>query len=245
MNKPSRPQFICGRPAGMTARALATVIVGVMAAPGMSGQDGGRSREYRLGADLSTVSALAHVEAADAKAIHLRPALMQEVEWQRGYSSAGPAAQSDTVRRIVFSFYNDQLSRLVVDYDRDRTLGMTDADMVEGLANVYGPAPKQTVVRPAAGRVASRIEQESGVRVAGWGDGDYSVVLYRSYDAGFRLIVSSTRLESLARAADARAIELDVRDAPRLEMARQKEEAEAIRVAQAKARETNKGAFRP
>jgi hypothetical protein len=228
----------------MTVRALATVIVGVMAAAVMSGQDGGRYREYRLGADLSTVSALAHIEAADAKVIHLRPALMQEVEWQRGYSAAASAVPPDTVRRIVFSFYNDQLSRLVVDYDRDRTLGMTDADMVEGLATVYGPAPKQTV-RPAAGRVVSRIEQESGARVAGWGDGDYSVVLYRSYDAGFRVIVSSTRLESLARAADARAIELDVRDAPRLEMARQKEEAEATRVAQAKARETNKGAFRP
>jgi hypothetical protein len=34
------------------------------------------------------------------------------------------------VKQIVFSFYDDQLSKMVVDYEQDRTAGMTDADLI-------------------------------------------------------------------------------------------------------------------
>ena len=44
----------------------------------------------------------------------------------------------DPVDKIMFSFYNDHLFRLVVDYDRDRTIGMTDADMTAAISTVYG-----------------------------------------------------------------------------------------------------------
>ena len=46
-------------------------------------------------------------------------------------------------------------------------------------------------------------------------DADYPVVLYRSsYASGFRVIVTSRRLDTLARAAEAQALRLDERDAP-------------------------------
>ena len=84
---------------------------------------------------MQSVSALANVAATDAKTIHQRPAVMQELEWRRPYvvsGSTGP--QTDLVERIVFSFYNDQLFRLVIAYDRQRTDGMTSGDMTEALS---------------------------------------------------------------------------------------------------------------
>jgi hypothetical protein len=41
---------------------------------------------------------------------------------------------TDPVERIVFSFCNDQLFRVAIDYGHDRTEGMTDADMVEAIS---------------------------------------------------------------------------------------------------------------
>ena len=68
----------------------------------------------------------------------------------------------------MFSFYNDQLFRIVVDYSHDRTEGMTQADMIEALSDVYGAVlPKTT---RSAGRVASAVETESGSPFARWGD---------------------------------------------------------------------------
>jgi len=76
------------------------------------------------------------------------------------------------------SFYNDQLSKMVVDYDPERTAGMTDADMIDAISTIYGPRlkPATPKTRPAA----SRIEEESSTPITRWGDADYSVVLYRT-----------------------------------------------------------------
>ena len=170
---------------------------------------------------------------------------MQELQWQRPYSSSSATpAQTEAVRQIVFSFYNDQLSKMVVDYDYDRTAGMTDADMIDAISTEYGPRLNPGV-KAARGEL-SRAEEESGTAVARWGDADYSVVLYRSsYRSGLRIIVTSPRLEALARAADAEAVRLDDREAPGLEIARQKKETEDARASEEKARLANKPAFRP
>ncbi len=211
----------------------------------LQGQDRSRYRDFQLGRDLATVSTLARIAASDAKTIHLRPAVIQELEWRPGYLDSGSiTTQTDAVRQIVFRFYNDQLSKVVVDYDRDRTAGMTDVDMIEAISAAYGP-PSKTPVKNT-GAVISRVEADSGTPVARWGDADYSVVLYRgSYRSAFRLIVTSPRLEALTRTADAQAILLDEREAPQREIVRQKKEAEAARVAEEKARTVNKAAFRP
>ena len=201
-------------------------------------------REFQLGGDLASVSALAGVAVSETKTIHQRPALIQDLQWRPPYAATGPTAPSpDPVQQIVFSFYNDQLFRLVIDYDRDRTEGMTDADMIEAISSAYG----STSTMPQKSRVAgSQVAEESGARVARWGNADYSVVLYRSsYASGFRMIVTSVRLDALARTAEAKAARLDERDAPRREIARQKKEQDDTRAAQEKARLANKAGFRP
>ena len=217
----------------------------VLSTHALEGQDRSRYRDFVLGKDLSSISALSGVAASEARTIHLRPALMQELQWQRPYSSSSATAvQTDAVRQIVFSFYNDQLSKMVVDYDYDRTAGMTDADMIDAISTEYGPRLPPGV-KAARGEL-SRADEESGTAVARWGDGNYSVVLYRSsYRSGLRIIITSPRLEALAQTAGAEAVRLDDRDAPGIEIARQKKETEDARASEEKSRLANKPAFRP
>jgi hypothetical protein len=236
----------------ITTRTLVIVALGlVLSTPALHGQDRSRYRDFQLASDLASVSALASVPASEAKTIHQRPALMQELTWRRPYVlSRSTPPQNDPVRQIVFSFYHDQLSMIVVDYDHDRTLGMTDGDMIEAISRTYGLAWIPTVNKTQA--VTSHVEAESGTPVARWGDSDVSVVLYRSSDlygsssaTRFRLIVTSPQLEALAQIGDAQAIRLDASEAPQREIARQKKQTEDTRVAEEKARIANKAAFRP
>ncbi len=221
--------------------------VGVLgAALSISAVDGAAAphyRDFQLGGDLRAISAAAGVPATDAKTIHERPALLQDLEWRRGYTGSNDTAV-DPVQQIAFSFYDDQLFRLVIDYDRGRTEGMTDVDMVEAISTMYG-----TPLKPAAKAnsvAAARVDVESGVRVAEWGSGEYTAVLYRSsYASGFRMVVTSPRLAALARKAEAQALRLEERDAPQRERARQQKEAETERAAKAKARSANKATFKP
>jgi hypothetical protein len=203
-------------------------------------------RNFELGSSLASVAAFAGVASSEAKAIHQRPAVMQDLEWRPSRWIAGSSeASTDPVEQILFSFYNDQLFRVVIDYGHERTAGMTGADMIEAISAVYGaPLPRTP---GAAGRVTSRLVTESGSPVARWGDPQHAVVLYQtsSYGSPFRLIVTDIRLDDLARKADAQALRLDEQDAPRRESARQKKERDDFRTAAEKARVTNKGVFRP
>ena len=151
------------------------------------------------------------------------------------------ASSTDPVEQILFSFYNDQLFRVVVDYGRERTEGMTNADMIEAVSALYG-TPLVRTSRPV-GQAASRLEAESGSALARWGDAEHAVGLYQtsSYGSAFRLIVTETRLDDLARKAETQALRLDEQEAPRREVARQQKE----RADAAKARASNKDVFRP
>jgi hypothetical protein len=199
-----------------------------------------------LGSNLASVSALTGVDPAEAKTIHRRPAVLQDLEWRPSRWVAGSQASSvDPVEQIRFSFYNDQLFRVVVDYGHERTEGMTAADMIEGISPIYGtPVPRPSRV---AGRAASELETESGSLVARWSDSEHRVELYQtsSYGAAYRLIVLDMRLDDLARKADTQARRLDDQEGPAKEIARQTKERDDGRVAAAKARAANKSVFRP
>jgi hypothetical protein len=231
----------------MNPCTLAICAIGtVLLTHGLEAQGLSSYRNFDLGSDLAAVSTLTGVASSEAKMIHHRPAVLQDLEWRPSHWIPGSSsASTDPVEQIVFSFFNNQLFRVVVDYAHERTEGMTDADMVDAISAAYG-TPLNRTSRTAV-RVASRLETESGSSVARWGDAAHGVVLYRtsSYGAAFRLILTELRLDGLARKAETQAMRLDDREAPSREIARQKKERDDGRAAAEKARVANKAAFRP
>ena len=223
--------------------AICSVVV-VLATHGVDGQSLGQYRDFELGSTLASVASLIGVAQSQAKTIHQRPAVLQDLEWRLSQWINGSAAPStDPVEQIVFSFYDDRLFRMVVDYDRNRTEGMTNADMLDAIAEVYG-VPVRT---SGPVRVMSQIEAAAGSPMARWRDANHAVVLYRvsSYRGEFRLIVTDLALDTLAQKATIQALRLDDREAPQREVARMKKELDETRAAAEKARVANKKVFRP
>ena len=221
--------------------ALGVLLMGQV----LDGQGLVQYREFALRSDVATVSKLTGVPTSELKTIHDRPAILQDLQWRPSrWNASSSVASTDPVDKMGFSFYDDQLFRIVVDYGHERTAGMTDADMTEAISAIYG-APVRRL--PGTIRIASQLEAESGSPVARWGDSEYAVVLYRtsSYGEAFRLIMTVPALDDLARKAELRALRLDDQEAPRREIARQKKEKEDLRIATEKSRTANKASFKP
>ncbi len=215
--------------------------VSPFSAPWMGAQDLSRYREFQFGMNLPAVAKQADMKPSEARTIHQRPGLIQELNWQSVLSLT--SSQADPVRTILFSFYNGDLFRIVINYDRYRTKGLTDEDMVEAISAKYGTATK-----PAAEITfsSSQVYNDSEKVIARWEDAQYSVNLFRSsYQPTFGMLVFSKRLDALARAAIVEAIRVDEQEAPQREADRQKKQAEDEHAAQEKARLVNKVAFRP
>ena len=231
---------------GRVASVLIAGLVLVLTSAALQGQDARpRYRAFILGSGLSSVAAQVVLPPSDATSVHVRPALIQTLTWRQPYFAAGSnAPQTDPVGQIVFGFYNDQLFRLVVDYDRQRTEGMTDADMIHALSETYGAMVKPRTKTSA--KVPTQFDVESGEPIGTWGTPEYSLVLFHlTFAGGFRVVVTSTELDALARSATALAIRLDQREAPQRAIDQQKKDDEDARASQEKARVTNKAAFRP
>ena len=211
----------------------------------LAGQSFARYRDFELEATLASVSALTGVAESAARTVQQRPSVLQELEWRPSPWSLGLRERStDPVERILFTFQDDQLFRVVVDYAYGRTEGMTDADLIAAISEVYGPP---SAAASADSRVISRVETESGAPVATWGDGAHAVMLYRrsSYRDTFRLIVTARAIEESARLSALESARLDVEEAPAREAARKQKAEDDSRSAAEQARGVNKDAFRP
>src|SRR6202790_2058650 len=88
--------------------------------------------------DLSKAAEAGGMHVSVAKAIHQRPALIQELTWRPDRSPA--FSISDPVTDVVLSFYNGELFRMAVAYDRFKTRGMTTGDMTGAISAIYGTA---------------------------------------------------------------------------------------------------------
>jgi hypothetical protein len=204
-------------------------------------QDLSMYREFRFGMDLLAVAKQAHVKPSEARTIHERPAVIQELAVQAPYMRSSLGA--DSVRDILFSFYNGELFRIVVTYDPERIAGMTAEDIVEAVSAKYG-----TATRPVAEIILSSTQFYIGGEkiIARWEDTQYSFNLFQSsYQSTFGMVMYSKRLDALARTAIVESVRLDKLEAPRREIERQKEKDEENRARQENARQTNKAPFRP
>jgi hypothetical protein len=202
-------------------RVTVLVFLVVLSASSIHAQDLSSYRDFQFGMNLSAVAKQAGMNLAAAKMLHQRPAMIQELWWQRSFGESSP--QTDPVREVVFSFYNGGLFRMVVSYDRYRTEGFTDDDMIEAVSAKYGLA-----ARPVATIVlfsSSQIYNESEKVIALWEDSQYSYNLYRSSNQPtFGMVIFSKRLDTLAQAAIVEAMRLDNQEAPQIEKERQEME---------------------
>jgi hypothetical protein len=101
-------------------RRRGSIAVGVLGfvlyASGVAAQDFDRYREFELGSALAAVSTLTGVAGSELKAIHQRPAVIQELTWRPRYGARRPVAtDTESVDQMVFDIYDDRLFRVTVD----------------------------------------------------------------------------------------------------------------------------------
>ena len=197
-------------------------------------------RGMQFGMDLSSAAKQAGTRPTEAKTVHERPAVIQEMDYKPGSQSATLAA-ADPVREAALWFFNGELFRIVVTYDRFKTEGMTAEDMIQGLSATYG-----TGTSPAVDIAYHSIYGEVARVIARWEDSQYAYNLVRSADqSSFALILYSKRLDVLAQAAITEAVRLDTQEAPQREIEQQKRRDDEQRLSLEKARSANKANFRP
>ena len=209
-----------------------------------SAQDLSRYRDVAFGNSVSAVVAITGAGATAVKVIHQRPALIQELAWRPQYGVSRSIGKSEAAREVTFRFYNDELFSIVVVYDPRLVEGLANADLIDAVSGVYGPATLTPPAQPPAAAPPGSIN--STTAIARWQSTDYEFTLMReTYPATFRLIGLSRRLATAARAAEIEATRLDKQEAPRRLAEEAVADAERKKGAAEKTRTTNKGEFRP
>ena len=196
-------------------------------------------RGFRFGMSVSQAAEQAGMKATDTVSVYQRPALIQLLDFRPAlFHSSDP---TDPVSQISLTFYNGELARIAVLYDRYRVDGMTPEDMIEALSATYG-----TASRPATEIAYHSFSAEAAPVIARWEDSQYSYNLIRLEDRStFALVLFSKQLDALAQPAIVEGARLEAVDAPAKEEQRLREVAEAARTAQEKSRLASKASFRP
>ena len=227
----------------ITRSCVISIALAALSMPLLYAQDLSSYRGFRLGMNLSEVAKQADVKPSEAKVIYQRPAVIQELKW-RPQSSYSSSAQGDPVQEVLFSFYSGELYRIVVIYDQQRTEGLTDEDLSEGISAKYGKPT--TPVAKIISSSPSQVYSDSEKVIARWEDSQSSINLFRfSYGSAPGMLVFSKRLDALAQVAIVEAIRLNEQEAPQREIDRQKQQDDEKRTAGQKVRPVNKANFRP
>ena len=164
-----------------------------------------------------------NVWATDATTVHQQPALIQSLDFQPNLFHAS-VGKNDPVSEITLTFYDGELARMAVVYDRYKVDGMTADDMIQALSAAYGSATK-----PKAEIAYHSYYAEAAPVVARWEDSEYSYNLIRSDDrSSFAMILYSKRLDALAATAIVEAVRLEALAAPQKEADRAKKQADDL-----------------
>jgi hypothetical protein len=195
---------------------------------------------FQFGTNLLTVAKQTGADVSQATVIHRRPALMQELQWRP--QSLGASSKTGSAKDVVFSFYEGKLYRIVVDYDRYGTEGLTADDFVDAISAIYGPPAKPAdPVNVASGSYGDR-----ETTLAQWQDSQNRFDLIRSsYGPTFKLVGVVKTLEVSAQAANLEARRLDDQEAPQRDAARLASDEAAAKAKLEAARLVNKPNFRP
>lgn len=219
--------------------AVSTGAMVLLTIPLSAGAELSTYRGLRFGMSVAAIAQHCGI-SPEPRIVDRRPELIQELMWLPPH--VGDTA-GDSVEKILFTFYNDQLARIAVSYDRSRTEGLTPEDLIEAISATYGEA-----VLPAIDAAAPRSSgRNADDKIqARWEDPQSSITLFRSkYLSAFGLVLLSKRLDGLTTVAHAEAILLDEREAPARESARQQRRSDEDRLKEEGVRRVNKAAFKP
>ena len=180
------------QPNARTAVAALCIVLGVTL---LDAQLRPHYRMYRMGDDIRAISRQLGVPIPAASQAG---STVLELRWRADYVRRGTEA-ADPVERLMFSFHDNRLFRIVIDYAPTRTDGMRAADVVAAVAKVYG-SPTKRVDPPV--QVGLQPMRPIDTVVAQWNDDDLHVALLQlDGRPAFRLIVASPLLQARARTA--------------------------------------------
>jgi len=222
----------------MMRSLVLSLFVILLSAPLIHGQDLSKYRNFAFGMSFVELSNQVDSQPLQTKLIQKRPAVIQELTWWPRKSS-GSSLQAEPIWQVLFTFYNGELYRILVTYDRHATEGLSIEDMVEAISAKYG-----TATRPDAqiSFPTNELYRSTEKVIARWEDSQYSINLFRSgFLNSFGLVMFSKRLDGQAKAAIAKSVKLEGKDDLQKEIERQKKEADNLEVARQKNRKT----FRP
>ncbi len=222
----------------MMRSVVISLVMILLSTPLIYGQDLSKYRNFSFGMSLVELSKQVDSQPLQAKLIQKRPAVIQELTWWPRESS-GSSLQAEPIWQVLFTFYNDELYRTLVTYDRHATEGLSIEDMVEAISAKYG-----TATRPDAqiSFPTNELYRSTEKVIARWEDSQYSINLFRSgFLNSFGLVMFSKRLDGQAKAAIAESMKLEGREDLQKEIERQKKEADNLEVA----RQKNRTTFRP
>lgn len=215
-----------------------SLVMILLSAPLIHGQDLSKYRSFSLGMSLVELSNQVYLKPLQTKLIHKHPAVIQELTWWPRESS-GSSLEADTVWQVFFTFYNGELYRILVTYDRDATHGLTAEDMVRAISAQYGTAtrPDTQISFPT-----NELYRSTEKVIARWEDSQYSINLFRVTSLNsFALVMFSKRLDAQAQAAIAKSLKMEGQEDPQREIDRQKKKTGDLEAARQKDRKI----FRP
>src|SRR6266700_1561113 len=218
--------------------SILCLVILLFVAPLLRAQDLSKYRHFTLGMNLTNLLERTEQKLTDVKPIHGRPALIQELTWWPP-NVPGTSVRADSVEQILFSFYNGELYKISVTYDRPSTEGLTEADMVKSISAKYGPA---TIVAPEIDSATSDRYNSKQKPVASWEDAQYSFSLVRSsFGDALGLVAFSKRVNAQAELAIAEALKLDEQEGPKRDAELQKKQMDDLEMV----RQKNQKSFRP
>jgi hypothetical protein len=201
------------------------LVMGLFSATLSYGQDLSKYRNFSFGMSVASVSKQADRQIANPEVIHQRPALIEESTWYppQAFGSSRPA---EPVEKVLFSFYNGELYRMLVTYDNAAIKGLTDDDMIQVISAKYG-----TATRPVADVIfpTNPLYRATEKVVARWEDTQYSFNLFRSSTSNtFAIVMFDKRRDAQAGVSIAESVQLEQQGAPQREAARVKKETDDL-----------------
>jgi hypothetical protein len=218
--------------------AILSVAMILLSAPMSHGQDLSKYRNFSFGMSVGELSKQIDLKPLQTKLIPKRPVIIQQFTWWPRESS-GSSLQAEWAWQVFFTFYNDELYRIVVTYNRDATDGLTAEDMVRAISAQYGAATRPDV---QISFPTNELYRSTEKVIARWENSQYSINLFRStFLNSFGLVMFSKRLNGRADAAIAESLKFEEQADLEKEIERQKKDAGNLEVVGQK----NGKAFRP